>query len=68
MNSSTPRALVGSYNSLDDVNWGCSERKNVKPKFVELNKKAVQGGDTIYKDHSYQDSPLVLMNVLPKDD
>lgn len=37
-------ALVKAIGTLDDVDWMKHIEKNVKPKFVELNKKAFQAG------------------------
>ena len=37
-------ALVKAIGSLDDVDWDVQIEKNVKPKFVELNKKAFKAG------------------------
>ena len=37
-------ALVKAIGSLDDVDWDAQIEKNVKPKFVELNKKAFKAG------------------------
>jgi indolepyruvate ferredoxin oxidoreductase beta subunit len=37
-------ALVKAMGGLDNVDWMAQIEKNVKPKFVELNKKAFQAG------------------------
>lgn len=37
-------ALVKAIGTLDDVDWDKQIEKNVKPKFVELNKKAFKTG------------------------
>ncbi len=37
-------ALVKAIGGLDDVDWDKQIEKNVKPKFVELNKKAFKAG------------------------
>ena len=37
-------ALVKAIGTLDDVDWDAQIEKNVKPKFVELNKKAFKAG------------------------
>ena len=37
-------ALVKAIGNLDDVDWDKQIEKNVKPKFVELNKKAFKTG------------------------
>ena len=37
-------ALVKAIGGLEDVDWDAQIEKNVKPKFVELNKKAFKAG------------------------
>jgi len=37
-------ALVKSMGGLDDIDWDAEIEANVKPKFVELNKKAFHAG------------------------
>ena len=37
-------ALVKSMDGLDDIDWDAEIEANVKPKFVELNKKAFHAG------------------------
>ena len=37
-------ALVKSMGGLDDIDWDAEIEANVKPKFVELNKKAFRAG------------------------
>ena len=37
-------ALVKALGGLDDIDWDAEIEANVKPKFVELNKKAFHAG------------------------